>query len=87
MKRGTEAARVLAAHKELILEALEERGPATVAELPRSWPVTRAVVAALVDELELEGAITPVAMMRTTRAVVWGLTPEAWRAEPLPLAS
>lgn len=79
--------RLLAEHKELILSTLEEEGPATVAELPRRWPVTRTVLKHLVDELEREGAIVPVAMMRTTRAVVYGRTPEAWRAEALPLAS
>lgn len=87
MKTGAEAERLLAAHKERILATLEENGPATVAELPRRWPVTRAVLAHLVDELEREGAIVPVAMMRTSRAVVYGRTPALWRAQALPLAS
>lgn len=87
MTIGAEAQRLLAAQKEWILAALEENGPATVAELPRRWPVTRAMVRYLVDELEREGAIVPVAMMRNSRALVYGRTPEVWRAQPLPLAS
>lgn len=87
MGMGAEAERLLAAHKERILEALDREGPLAVAELPRRWPVTRAVVAHLVEELEREGAVVPVAMMRTSRAPVYARTPEAWRAQPLPLAS
>lgn len=83
MRLSTEAQTLLARHKDRIVEALEAQGPSTVAELPRQWPVTRGMVAFLVEELEQEGRIVPVAMLRTSRAVVWGLAPAARSGEVL----
>lgn len=43
-----------------ILGALDLRGPLTVAELPRGWPVTRVVLRHVVEELVDEGAVETV---------------------------
>jgi DNA-binding MarR family transcriptional regulator len=43
--------------KQEVLEALESSGPLTVPELPRAWPVTRALLEFLVEHLEEAGFI------------------------------
>lgn len=43
--------------KEGVLEALEASGPLTVPELPRAWPVTRALLEFLVEHLEEAGLV------------------------------
>jgi len=38
-----------------VLEALRDRGPLTVPELPRGWPITRAFVTVLAEQIEHSG--------------------------------
>lgn len=47
-----------------ILSALDATGPLTVSELPKRWPVTRALVHYLVEELVAEGDIERLAGAR-----------------------
>lgn len=52
MNTSTTSIGFMTAAKDRILEALEDRGPLTVAELPRQWPVTRETQVLLVLQLE-----------------------------------
>lgn len=89
MKLSREAIALLAEQKQRIMETLQ-REPATKADIPRRWPVTRGMVAYLLEQLEMEGRIMVVARERHTGAPVWA--PNPWPkselpAEPFRLAS
>lgn len=47
-----------------ILSALDANGPLTLGELPKRWPVTRALVHYLVEELVAEGDVERIAGAR-----------------------
>jgi hypothetical protein len=74
MKLSPEATALFEAHKSRILELLERR-PASLADLPRRWPMARPLIRHLLDELEMEGRIMVVAREWATRAEVYGLNP------------
>lgn len=74
MNFGPEAQALLAAHKTRILALLQQQ-PATAAELPRRWPISRPLLRHLLDQLELEGEVMVVARDRGSRARVYGINP------------
>jgi predicted Rossmann fold nucleotide-binding protein DprA/Smf involved in DNA uptake len=74
MKLSPEATALFEAHKSRILELLERR-PASVADLPRRWPMARPLIRHLLSELEMEGRVMVVAREWATRAAVYGINP------------
>lgn len=80
---GTDALRqpdLLAVARRNILSWLETAGEAPLAEMPRSWPVTRFMMREAAGRLEAEGAIVAVRDPVTGQKRAWRLAETTGRS-------